>query len=334
MSSTIKTWYSQLSAHLHVKSLLSITTKTVFQDAKKLFGTNFDKKVTLREAEHLEACKGIILNHFDPHFQSTDVYCRHPSCRNINPEAGKRGKRDLYLCRRHRGNLVTSIEDALARTNIPKSTEVPKEEQFTGYTSFIGLLEGAYHSSKKCGILQKGELTPMIEEAILNVRNVLIITSTVLHSDENNLALLLPYVVQILKLILDKPGSARFLVDHLVLSLQKVIEMILSAFGVMYRWVSRARPRPTESGLGKHIGYVGAVLGGFTGAVLGTPFGPWAAVSGGVVGSSIGQGVGQLFGGLGQQAIDRLPVVYIFEGNISGGLYLSLKIRGHNNHGD
>ena len=84
MSTTIKTWHSQLGAHLQVKSLPPITTKTVFHDAGKLFGTNFDKKVTLGEAWHLEACKGIILTHFDPNFQSTDVYCRQPSCGNRN----------------------------------------------------------------------------------------------------------------------------------------------------------------------------------------------------------------------------------------------------------
>ena len=106
----------------------------------------------------------------------------------------------MYLCPLHRRNLITSIENALAmrKIDIPKSTEVLKEEQFTGYTSFIGLLEGAYHNSKKCGSLQKGESTPMIEEAILNVRNVLIIASTVLNPDENNIAPLLPYVFKIL----------------------------------------------------------------------------------------------------------------------------------------
>ena len=220
MSSKIQAWHSQLSAPLQVQSLSPITIKTVFHDASKLFGTNFDEKVTLREDGDLEACKVIILPHFDPNFQSTDVYCREPSCGNRNPEAAKEGKRDLYLCPLHRKNLIISIENALAmkKINIPKNTEVPEEEQFTGYTWLIGLLERAYHDSKKFGRFAE-ESTPMIEEAILNVRNVLIITSTVLNPDENNLALILPYVLKILEHIVNNRDKCVTIVADLVSSL-------------------------------------------------------------------------------------------------------------------
>ena len=323
MSSTIKTWHSELRAPLKVKSLPPITVKTDFHDAGKLFGTNFDKKVTLREAGHLEACKDIILTHFDPNFQSTDVYCRQPSCGNRNPEAAKGGKRDLYLCPLHRKNLITSIENALAmrKIDISKSKEVLKEEQFTGYTSFIGLLEHAYHNSKKFGSLQKGELTPMIEEAILNVRNVLIITSTLLNPDVNNLALTLSYVFNIFKLILHSRESATSLVADLVFSLKEVTEMILSAFGVVYRWVSDALPRPEESRPGRQIG---AGLGGATGLAVGFFFGPLGA---GIAGLTAGVYLGSLIGN-GIDLLLRRPrfPVYICEGNTSGGLFLSLQM--------
>ena len=338
MSGTIKTWHSQLSAPLQVKSLPPITIETVFHDASKLFGTNFDKKVTLREDGHLEACKDIILHHFDPNFQSSDVYCRQPSCGNRNPEAAKEGRRDLYLCPLHRKNLVTSIENALAtrKIDIPKITEVPEEEQFTGYTRLIGLLEHSYHDAKKFGRFAEEESTPMIKEAILNVRNVLIITSTVLNPDGNNLVLILPPVLTILDQIVNNPDKCKRTVADLVSSLKEVIEMILSAFGVDYRWVSVTLAKP-----GWQIGAgLGGTIGLATGFFFGPLAGPLAAVGGMAAGLFLGgltgNGVEQVVREYKQQPTDRSPVVShgdrrvqpywrpCFEGNASGRLSLSL----------
>ena len=343
MSSTIRTWHSQFSFPLQVKSLPPITIKTVFHDASKLFGTNFDKKVTLREEGHLgslESCKDIILHHFDPNFHSSDVYCRHPSCGNRNPKAAKEGKRDLYLCPRHRKNLITSIENALAtrKIDIPKITKVPEEEQFTGYTLFIGLLERAYHNLKIFGRFAEKESTPMIEEAILNVRNVLIITSTVLNPDENNLALIIPYVLKILEHIVNNRDESIPIVAGLVSLLKEVIAKILSAFGVDYRWVPVALPRPDESKPGWQIG---GGLGGAIGLTAGFFFGPVGAgvaglLAGVFLGGLAGNGIEQVVKDPRQQAIDRTPVVShgdrrvqpywrpCFEGNASGGLHLHL----------
>ena len=340
MSSTIKTWHSQLSAPLQVKSLPPITIETVFHDASKRFGTNFDKKVTLREDGSLEAWKHIILHHFDPNFQSTDVYCRQPSCGNRNPEAAKEGKRDLYLCPLHRKNLITSIANALAtrKIYIPKITKVPEEEQFTGYTLFIGLLERAYHNSKIFGRFAEKESTPMIEEAILNVRNVLIITSTVLNPDENNLALILPCVYQIFQHIINSREECISIVADLVSSLREVIEMILSAFGVDYRWVSVDSVSVTDAKPGLQIG---AGLGGTIGLATGFFFGPVGAGVAGLaaglfLGGLTGNGVEQVVRKSRQQVTDRSPVpwhgdrrgqpywVPRFEGNASGGLHLHL----------
>ena len=331
MSGTIKTWHSQLSAPLQVESLPPITIKPVFHDASKLFGTTFDKKVTLREDGHLEARKDIILHHFDPNFASMDVYCRHPSCGNKNPKAAKEGKRDLYLCPLHRKNLITPIENALARKKInnPKNTELPKDEQFTGYTSLIELLERAlYHNSNKFGRF-KEESTPMIKEAILNVRNVLIITNTVLNPDGNNLALIVPFVYKILELIVNNHDKCKSIVADLVSSLKEVIEIILSAFGVVYKWVSVPLAKPGWQ--------IGAGLGGTIGLTIGFFFGPVGAAVGGMaaglfLGGLTGNGIEQAVRNSRPQANagwhgDRRAQTYrvfIFEGNVSGGLYLHL----------
>ncbi|XP_044163440.1 uncharacterized protein LOC114967272 [Acropora millepora] len=330
ISGTIKTWHSQLSTVLEVKPLPPKAIKSAFQDASKLFGTNFDKKVTLRDAGHLGANEDIILYHFDPNFASTDVYCRHPSCGNKNPKAAKEGKRDLYLCPLHRKNLITAIENALARKKInnPKNTEVPEEEQFTGYTSLIGLLERTLcHNSNKFGRF-KEESTPMIKEAILNVRNVLIITNTVLNPDLNNLALIIPYVYKILELIVNNHDKCISIVAGLVSSLKEVIEIILSGFGVMYRWVSVAPTWPGRQ--------IRAVLGGAIGLAAGLFFGPVGAAFGGMAAGFLGGLTGngeeqdvresrqQVTAGRHGDRTAQTYRVFFFEGDVSGRLYLRL----------
>ena len=349
MSITTETWYLELSTALKVESLPPKVIKSAFQDASKLFGTNFDTKVTLRYAGHLGANEDIILCQFDPNFTSTDVFCRDPSCANKNPEAAKEGKRDLYLCPLHRKNLITSIENALAmkKINIPENTEVPEEEQFTGYTSLIGLLERAYQNSKKFGRFEAGKLTPMMEEAILNVRNFLIITSTVLNPDKDNLEVALKYVIEILKLILNNPENVKQLVSSLVYLLREVIKMILVAFGVIYRWVSLALHSPGSQ--------LGAGLGGTIGLGAGFFFGPWGAAAGMGAGAALGGLIGNgiynmVVGDPRQQEMNRSRpggrggpgapdgqphhqyVVYYFEGNAFAELSLHpFPVRDHNN---
>ena len=349
MSITTETWYLELSTALKVESLPPKAIKSAFQDASKLFGTNFDTKVTLRYAGHLGANEDIILCQFDPNFTSTDVFCRDPSCANKNPEAAKEGKRDLYLCPLHRKNLITSIENALAmkKINIPENTEVPEEEQFTGYTSLIGLLERAYQNSKKFGRFEAGKLTPMMEEAILNVRNFLIITSTVLNPDKDNLEVALKYVIEILKLVLNNPENVKQLVSGLVYLLREVIKMILVAFGVIYRWVSLALHSPGSQ--------LGAGLGGTIGLGAGFFFGPWGAAAGMGAGAALGGLIGNgiynmVVGDPRQQEMNRSRpggrggpgapdgqphhqyVVYYFEGNAFAELSLHpFPVRDHNN---
>jgi len=343
MSGTIEQWYLQLSADLKVESLPPKAIKSAFQDASKLFGTNFDTKVTLRDAGLLGANEDIILYQFDPNFASIDVFCRDPSCANKNPEAAKEGKRDLYLCPVHRKNLITSTENTLAMRNIdiPENTEVPEEEQFTGYTSLIGLLDRAYQDSKKFGRFEEGKLTPMMEEAILNVRNFLIITSTVLNPNKDNLEVALKYVIKLLKLVLNNPENSKQLVRSLVYLLREVIKMILLAFGVIYRWVSLALHSPGSQ--------LGAGLGGTIGLGAGVFFGPWGAAggmgAGAVLGGLIGSGIYNMFvGDPRQQAInsfrmgwhggqsDHQDVVYYFEGDAFGELFLHpFPVRDHDN---
>ena len=339
LSPTVQAWQRSLFKHLKNVSPPPKVIKTTFkEETRKLFGTKFDNKVTLRKAGHQGAHEEIVLLQFDPNFTSTEVVCRHPSCNSRYLEAAKSGKRDLYLCPHHQQKLKDAISDTLTKKNIQIATtkENPEPRQFDGYTSLIGVLEGAYHDAKKFQALQRR--SPMVEEAILNVRNFLIITSAVLNPDDHNLLLTLPPVLQLLLIVLQNSTNVPPLVDTLVHALRDVIEMILFAFGVIYPWVSNSLKSPGSR--------IGAGVGGFIAGGVGWFAGPWTAVfglgAGAVLGGLIGDGIYDLVvGGQGEQVVERFRrnwaaaggagangqpnnqyVVYHFDGNAFGGLYL------------
>ena len=288
LSPTVQAWQRSLFKHLKNVSPPPKVIKTTFkEETRKLFGTKFDNKVTLRNAGHQGAHEEIVLLQFDPNFTSTEVVCRHPSCNSRYLEAAKSGKRDLYLCPHHQQKLKDAISDTLTKKNIQIATtkENPEPRQFDGYTSLIGVLEGAYHDAKKFQALQRR--SPMVEEAILNVRNFLIITNAVLNPDDHNLQLALPPVFRILLLILENSANVPPLVDALLYALRDVIEMILFAFGVIYSWVSISLNSPGSR--------IGAGVGGVIGGGLGLVMGPWTGIAGlgagGVLGGFIGSGI-------------------------------------------
>ena len=179
--------------------------------------------------------------------------------------------------------LRNSISEAFATKSVEISTSAEKPEpgHFAGYTSLISLLEGAYHDAKKFQTLKGKSL--IVQEAILNVRNFLIITSTVLNPDEDNLGIALPPVVQIFRLILENPESVELLGTGFIYVLREVIEMILFAFGVIYTWVSLA--------LGSPGAQIGAGVGGFIGAIA-FVLGPWSGAAGVAVGGTLGGLIG------------------------------------------
>ena len=258
--------------------------------------------MTLRKSGHLGAYEEISLLQFDPNFTSSEVICRHPSCSTKNSKAAKSGnKRDLFLCPTHQQELRNSISDLFAQEKIKLSisTEKPEHGRFAGYTSLISLLEGAYHDAKKFQTL-KGK-SPLIQEAILNVRNFLIITNCLLNPNGDNLEIGLPPVFQILRLILQNPNATNQLGVNLIYMLREVIEMILFSFGVIYCWVTLALSNP-----GAQIGFgVGMILG--AGAFL---LGPWSGAAGVAIGGSagglIGNGIhGLISGGQRHQELQR-----------------------------
>ena len=143
--------------------------------------------------------------------------------------------------------------------------------------------------------------SPLIQEAILNVRNFLIITNCLLNPDDDNVGIAVPAVVQILRLILQNPDATNQFINHLLYMLRVVIGIVLFSFGVIYPWVYLALSNP-----GAQIGFgVGAILG--AGAFF---LGPWGGVIGvaigGTTGGFIGNGILSLItGGQRNQELQR-----------------------------
>ena len=217
--STVDDWKHVLEKNLKIPSALLSVIKGDFQDAGKLFEPGKTgqvvAEVTLRQKstffQRLNRRKkpeitpdAFVLPQFDPNFNSIDVVCRYPTCKNKNPEAPKPGsgvKRDLYLCPNHREQLKRHICQAMEEEGIdfPKSEFASEPGRFEGYTSLISLLDGASRESKNGAT---------VREVALNTRNFLIITSTLLNPDDENLSVTVPPVAVVTERIFSPEGRA------------------------------------------------------------------------------------------------------------------------------
>ena len=295
--STVANWKSDLEKHLKGSSAIpAVTKQDLNKDIQKLLKTPHSK-LTLREAMKFEGTKeqrpeDIALLQFDPNFMSEDVICRHPLCKKKNkraPSLDKGAKRDLYLCPHHRGELKSLICQAIEEKKLPQTFSKdefnPDSSRFEGYTSLISLLEAAYQEGRKKPNTKSTHMrSQIVEEATLNVRNFLIITHTLLNPEDDNLAIALPPVVQLYKLLLNCPENSRELLKTLISLLKEVVDIILFSFGTLYTWISMANP-------GTHIG-VG--VGGIAGAVcfvMGPAAGAAGVAVGGALGGFLGKGI-------------------------------------------
>lgn len=291
--STVDDWKHVLEKHLKVPSTLPSVIKGDFQDAKKLFkpGKNgqAEAEVTLRRKPTDE----IVLPQFDPNLSSNAVVCRYPTCKNKNPDAPKGGKcvkRDLYLCRNHRERLKSRICEAMKKEGIPFHTDEFTSEpgRFEGYTSLISLFDRASRESKN----------ETVREAVLNTRNFLIITSTLLNPDDDNLSVALPPVAAVTERIVTPEADADRVerifretigssarVQNLLSLLRGIIDIILFAFGVLYTWIVPSNSGgKIGAGIGGAIGLVGFAVGGPGGGAVGVILG---VTFGGLIGSGV-----------------------------------------------
>lgn len=213
--SAVDDWKHVLEKNLKFPSTLPSVIKGDLQDAKELFkpGKNgqVEAEVTLRRKSTFfqrftrqkrnPIPEEIVLPQFDPNLKSNAVVCRYPTCKNKNLDAPKRGtcvKRDLYLCPNHRERLESRICEAMAEEGIEfhKGEFASDPGRFEGYTSLISLFDGAARESKN----------ETVREAALNTRNFLIITSTLLNPDDENLSVALPAVAEVTERIVAQEG--------------------------------------------------------------------------------------------------------------------------------
>ena len=295
--STVANWKSDLEKHLKGSSAIpAVTKQDLNKDIEELLKTPHSK-LTLREALKFEGTKeqrpeDIALLQFDPNFMSEDVICRHPLCKKKNqraPSLDKGVKRDLYLCPHHRGELKSLICQAIEEKKLPQTFSKdefnPDSSRFEGYTSLISLLEAAYQEGREKPNTKSTLMrSQIVEEATLNVRNFLIITHTLLNPEDDNLAIALPPVVQLYKLLLNCPENSRKLLKTLISSLKEVVDIILFSFGILYTWILFENPGT----------YIGAGVGGIAGAVcfvMGPAAGAAGVAVGGALGGFLGKGI-------------------------------------------
>ena len=201
-----------------------------FQDAESLFGVGQKEKVMLRIPGK---CAGSFeLKQFDPNFVSKDeIFCRYPRCRKRYLQAqGSGNRRELHLCPTHLKTVISQVIKGgpVEDENFSLSLQDHDEKDLIESTSLIGLLEVVYHAKEK---------SPEILEAILNSRNFLIITSTVLQPDAG--PTVVPLVALMLRLILENKNDTGK-VNCVVSGLREVIEVTLAAFGIVYSWISKS----------------------------------------------------------------------------------------------
>ena len=255
----------------------------IFQDAKTIIG----KKITLRTSDQIQESQAINLVSFDPNFTSAEVVCRYKDCPEKNPDLTTKerfgtGKRDLYLCPKHHGEVTSKITQMCQKNKEP--VDVSKSIYLSGdlswYTDFIPVLEKLYHLAVKGSPLQ---------EAYLHARNAFLITNALLNPDQDNLRLTVPLVLEILQAISKTSQLNPVACANLVCLLRDVIKEILSAFGVIYSWAESQTPlfgpgTKIGIGVGGIFGLVGGIFGGPAAAAVGYCAG---AASGGLIGSGV-----------------------------------------------
>lgn len=299
---------------------------STLQDAESLFGAELKEKVMLRIPEKFAG--SFELKQFDPNFLSKDdIFCRHPKCRKRNLQAqGSGNRRELYLCPTHVDRLKTVISQVIkggpvTDENFSLSMQDHDKKDLTESTSLIGLLEVVYHAKEK---------SPEILEAILNARNFLIITSTVLQPIIAG-PTAVPLVALMLRLILENKNDTGK-VNCLVSDLREVIKVTLAYFGIDYSWISKSTFKGVWEVclLGFLLGLSAFVVGDFKWEVpMVTPDWKVAAVGGfsaGVVAAGLvherhsGNSGSSENGDPSSRRID----MYYFQGDADGGLEVSV----------
>ena len=284
----------------------------IFQDAKTIIG----KKITLRTSDQIQESQAINLVSFDPNFTSAEVVCRYKDCPEKNPDLTTKerfgtGKRDLYLCPKHHGEVTSKLTLMCQKNKEPVdvSRSIYRSGDLSWYTDFIPVLEKLYHEAVKGSPLQ---------EAYLHARNAFLITNALLNPDQDNLRLIVPLVLEILQAISKTSQLNPVACANLVCLLRDAIKEILSAFGVTYSWVEswvESQTSPLNPGA-----QIGTGVGGILGLIGGIFGGPAAAAVGSLAVAAFGGLIGNGVYNLVAEQHSSSKQCFRFEANASGDL--------------
>jgi hypothetical protein len=155
------------------------------------------------------------LQQFNPSFfllEESELVCRVPGCSVTTPRLkacseSQQLKQDLFLCEIHRTKLASMVSKRCQEEGVLVSVPSYEHDDFHDYTNLIGELEKAF----MCLMKKPATLYPrlysnsnlVLAEVFLNARNFLTITHALLNPNYDNLAIVLPALLQVLQLIMD-----------------------------------------------------------------------------------------------------------------------------------
>ena len=226
----------------------TIPKEVRLSQANKIRG-NGTGLIVLRSAEETQNMDVVELKQFDPYFLNKDLEfsCRASGCSEMrklfkqceNHEKSENVKRSLFLCKKHGENLFRNLSNRCAKEDITLDKESFKQNDLTGYTSLVGVLEKAFiHLQSKWW---RGVNDFLLAEIFLNARNFLLITNALLNCNENDTAIILSsYLTILLKVLEDSTklkNGHKFLVT--------VTCLILIEYGITYEWIHIPSENPS-----------------------------------------------------------------------------------------
>ncbi|XP_031560924.1 uncharacterized protein LOC116296943 [Actinia tenebrosa] len=182
--------------------------------------------------------------------------CKWPECTKSR-DLTNNTRESSYICQFHRRRMERYFTKMCADNSVVINGRYSPGD-FEGYTALIELFQSAFlrTSADYQGRTERGKL---LQDLFLNVRNFLIIVSTLIKPDEDLLSSFLPHIMGITSKIVKT--HYQHSIVNLVSFMQHFVEYILFFFGIINPWDTsfpESKPyRQIGSGLGGMVGVLG-----------------------------------------------------------------------------
>ena len=198
------------------------------------------------------------------HFGFDEANCRFPSCSRKD-----NNQRNLYLCCEHRDKLAVAVKricnkysvDAIAIKDVPENVDTED------FMKIIGTLDAAYRKQSRNKNSPETGLR-FWKEVLLNTRNVLLVSKSLMSSNHGNSSMILHFVCCVLMKLISLRRNERRRFDRFCSLMRDGSGMIFHAYGIIYEWLSL--PCMTDTlNPGRSIGLgVGGMVGGLLAGVI------------------------------------------------------------------